>query len=151
MTVAFRSLTHDFSHWLQVKQGAENLISMYTQTRDKKMLAEAHQMLDDARTKIEIVRMQMLRVQQADKHKQQQKLSQNNSQSGSADSNGGEVSYQLIFHLVIIPPSNRVCCDLEPYGWNCLLMFLCLNLPVFVFFANSAFIVCYWLREITPN
>ncbi|XP_067941075.1 serine/threonine-protein kinase N2-like [Watersipora subatra] len=53
---------------MKVKQGAENMISMYSQTKDKKLLQEAQQMLEDARTKIEIVRMQILRVQQAGKH-----------------------------------------------------------------------------------
>lgn len=57
---------------------------MYTQMRDKKMLLEAQQMLEDARTKIEIVRMQMLRVQQAGKQQQQQN-------SSSQDSNSQEV------------------------------------------------------------
>ena len=74
---------------LQVKQGAENMISMYTQMRDKKMLLEAQQMLEDARTKIEIVRMQMLRVQQAGKQQQQQ----NNT---TQDNNSHEVSLQTL-------------------------------------------------------
>jgi protein kinase N len=49
-----------------VKQGAENMIAMYSSgnSRDKKMLAEAQQMLMDAKTKIEIIRMQMLKVAQ---------------------------------------------------------------------------------------
>ncbi|CAL1534835.1 unnamed protein product, partial [Lymnaea stagnalis] len=49
-----------------VKIGAENMISMYNtgSSRDKKMLAEAQQMLSDAKTKIEIIRMQMLKVNQ---------------------------------------------------------------------------------------
>ena len=46
---------------------------MYSHTKDKKMLIEAQQMLEDARTKSEIVRMQILRVEQAGK--QQQNLS----------------------------------------------------------------------------
>lgn len=50
----------------QVKQGAENMINMYSSGnfRDKKMLAEAQQMLSDAKTKMEIIRMQMLKVTQ---------------------------------------------------------------------------------------
>lgn len=54
------------------------MISMYTQTRDKKMLLEAQQMLEDARTKIEIVRMQMLRVQQQAGRQQQNNSSIDN-------------------------------------------------------------------------
>ena len=50
----------------QVKQGAENMIAMYStgSSRDKKLLAEAQQMLGDAKTKIEIIRMQMLKASQ---------------------------------------------------------------------------------------
>ncbi|XP_025111624.1 serine/threonine-protein kinase N2-like isoform X3 [Pomacea canaliculata] len=50
----------------KVKQGAENMIAMYSSgsSRDKKLLAEAQQMLADARTKIEIIRMQMLKASQ---------------------------------------------------------------------------------------
>lgn len=50
----------------KVKQGAENMIAMYSHGsfRDKKMLAEAQQMLMDAKTKMEIIRMQMLKVAQ---------------------------------------------------------------------------------------
>ncbi|VDI69908.1 serine/threonine-protein kinase N2-like isoform X1 [Mytilus galloprovincialis] len=50
----------------KVKQGAENMIAMYSSGtfRDKKMLAEAQQMLLDAKTKIEIIRMQMIKVAQ---------------------------------------------------------------------------------------
>lgn len=49
-----------------MKQGAENMIAMYSSGtfRDKKMLAEAQQMLLDAKTKIEIIRMQMIKVAQ---------------------------------------------------------------------------------------
>ncbi|XP_031561876.1 serine/threonine-protein kinase N2-like isoform X2 [Actinia tenebrosa] len=52
----------------KVKQGAENMLAMYTnlKTKDKsKMLAEAQQMLEDAKTKMEIIRMAILREQQA--------------------------------------------------------------------------------------
>lgn len=49
---------------VQVKQGAENMISMYSSMKDKKILGEAHQMLSDAKQKIEYIRMQMLREQQ---------------------------------------------------------------------------------------
>ncbi|XP_041370542.1 serine/threonine-protein kinase N2-like isoform X2 [Gigantopelta aegis] len=51
---------------LKVKQGAENMIAMYStgSSRDKKLLAEAQEMLIDAKTKIEIIRMQMIKVGQ---------------------------------------------------------------------------------------
>jgi hypothetical protein len=51
-----------------VKQGAENLISMYSAgpSRDKKLLAEAQQMLSDAKTKTGIIRMQIIKGMQSD-------------------------------------------------------------------------------------
>ncbi|CAE1332215.1 PKN2 [Acanthosepion pharaonis] len=51
---------------MKVKQGAENMISMYSSgsSRDKKLLAEAQQMLSDAKMKIEIIRMQTLKAAQ---------------------------------------------------------------------------------------
>jgi len=50
----------------QVKQGAENLIAMYSSgpSRDRKLLADAQSMLADSKTKIEIIRMQILKVNQ---------------------------------------------------------------------------------------
>ena len=52
--------------YFQVKQGAENLISMYSSgsSKDRKLLADAQQMLADSKTKIEIIRMQILKVNQ---------------------------------------------------------------------------------------
>lgn len=51
---------------MQVKQGAENMLEMYSNvaTKDKKLQAEARQMLADAKDKIEYIKMQMLRLQQ---------------------------------------------------------------------------------------
>ncbi|KAL5012902.1 hypothetical protein ScPMuIL_011453 [Solemya velum] len=50
----------------KVKQGAENMLAMYStaSSRDKKFSAEAQQMLDDAKRKIEIIRMQILKFTQ---------------------------------------------------------------------------------------
>lgn len=49
---------------MKVKLGAENMISMYntSSSRDRKIAAEAMQMLEDARVKMEILRMQLLRA-----------------------------------------------------------------------------------------
>lgn len=49
----------------KVKQGAENMIQSITSghhSRDKKLLAEAQQMLQDSKAKIEYLRMRMLKV-----------------------------------------------------------------------------------------
>lgn len=50
---------------LKVKEGAENMIRSITEgphSRDKKLLAEAQQMLQDAKAKIEFLRMRILKV-----------------------------------------------------------------------------------------
>ncbi|TNM97892.1 hypothetical protein fugu_014138 [Takifugu bimaculatus] len=51
---------------LKVKQGAENMIQMYSNgsSKDRKLLAAAQQMLQDSRTKIEFIRMQILKASQ---------------------------------------------------------------------------------------
>ncbi|XP_037538090.1 serine/threonine-protein kinase N2 [Nematolebias whitei] len=52
---------------LKVKQGAENMILMYSNgsSKDRKLLAAAQQMLQDSKTKIEFIRMQILKASQA--------------------------------------------------------------------------------------
>uniref|UniRef100_A0A8C0IUQ9 protein kinase C n=1 Tax=Chelonoidis abingdonii TaxID=106734 RepID=A0A8C0IUQ9_CHEAB len=49
---------------LKVKQGAENMIQMYANgsTKDRKLLQTAQQMLQDSKTKINIIRMQIRRA-----------------------------------------------------------------------------------------
>ncbi|XP_068190848.1 serine/threonine-protein kinase N2 isoform X2 [Antennarius striatus] len=51
----------------KVKQGADNMIQTYTNgsVKDRKMLSAAQQMLQDSRTKIELLRMQIVKVSQA--------------------------------------------------------------------------------------
>lgn len=51
---------------LKVKQGAENMIHMYSNgsSKDRKLLATAQQMLQDSKTKIEVIRMQILQAVQ---------------------------------------------------------------------------------------
>ncbi|XP_023647640.1 serine/threonine-protein kinase N1 isoform X1 [Paramormyrops kingsleyae] len=52
---------------LKVKQGAENMIPIYASgsTKDKKLLQTAQQMLQDSKTKIDIIRMQIRKAVQA--------------------------------------------------------------------------------------
>ncbi|XP_039591726.1 serine/threonine-protein kinase N2-like [Polypterus senegalus] len=56
---------HDIEQ--KVKQGAENMIQMYSNgsSKDRKLLAAAQQMLQDSKTKIEVIRMQILKAAQA--------------------------------------------------------------------------------------
>uniref|UniRef100_A0A8C4UWN4 protein kinase C n=1 Tax=Falco tinnunculus TaxID=100819 RepID=A0A8C4UWN4_FALTI len=42
---------------MKVKQGAENMIQMYSTSKERKLLATAQQMLQDSKTKIEIIRI----------------------------------------------------------------------------------------------
>lgn len=50
---------------LKVKDGAENMIKMYSQTKDKKMLQEAQQLLQDSKAKIDYIKMMIAKVSQA--------------------------------------------------------------------------------------
>ncbi|XP_075414185.1 serine/threonine-protein kinase N2 [Tenrec ecaudatus] len=51
---------------LKVKQGAENMIQMYSNgsSKDRKLHGTAQQMLQDSKTKIEVIRMQILQAVQ---------------------------------------------------------------------------------------
>ncbi|XP_066466619.1 serine/threonine-protein kinase N3 [Tiliqua scincoides] len=51
---------------MKVKQGAENMIQMYSSAaKERKLLAAAQQMLQDSKTKIELIRMQIVKVSQS--------------------------------------------------------------------------------------
>lgn len=62
-----RTLKKQLTMELKVKQGAENIIQTYTHSsvKDRKMLSTAQQMLQDSKTKIELLRMQIVKVTQA--------------------------------------------------------------------------------------
>ncbi|XP_017557172.1 serine/threonine-protein kinase N2 isoform X1 [Pygocentrus nattereri] len=62
-----RTLQKQLTMELKVKQGAENIIQTYANSsvKDRKMLSTAQQMLQDSRTKIELLRMQIVKVTQA--------------------------------------------------------------------------------------
>jgi len=68
----------------QVKQGAENMIQSLTSGhRDKKLLQEAQQMLDDSRAKIEFLRMRIMKVRQARQQQQRGDAPPPNGESAS--------------------------------------------------------------------
>uniref|UniRef100_A0A3B5AT47 protein kinase C n=1 Tax=Stegastes partitus TaxID=144197 RepID=A0A3B5AT47_9TELE len=62
-----RTLKKQLTMETKVKQGAENMIQTYTNSsvKDRKMLSLAQQMLQDSRTKMELLRMQIIKVSQA--------------------------------------------------------------------------------------
>ncbi|XP_030579843.1 serine/threonine-protein kinase N2 [Archocentrus centrarchus] len=62
-----RTLKKQLTMETKVKQGAENMIQTYTNGsfKDRKMLSAAQQMLQDSRTKIELLRLQIIKVSQA--------------------------------------------------------------------------------------
>uniref|UniRef100_A0A8C9X733 protein kinase C n=1 Tax=Sander lucioperca TaxID=283035 RepID=A0A8C9X733_SANLU len=62
-----RTLKKQLTMETKVKQGAENMIQTYTNSsvKDRKMVTTAQQMLQDSRTKIELLRMQIIKVGQA--------------------------------------------------------------------------------------
>uniref|UniRef100_H3CBN3 protein kinase C n=1 Tax=Tetraodon nigroviridis TaxID=99883 RepID=H3CBN3_TETNG len=67
LAVRLRTLKKQLTMETKVKQGADNMIQTYTNgsVKDRKMLSIAQQMLQDSRTKIELLRMQIVKVGQA--------------------------------------------------------------------------------------
>lgn len=83
------SLEKQLNIELKVKQGAENMIQSLTSGhRDKKLLQEAQQMLDDSRAKIEFLRMRIMKVRQA-RHQQQHARGDAPLPNGETTSNKG--------------------------------------------------------------
>ncbi|KAA0721916.1 Serine/threonine-protein kinase N1 [Triplophysa tibetana] len=77
---------------LKVKQGAENMIPIYANgsTKDKKMMQTAQQMLQDSKTKIDIIRMQIRKAMQANEN--------NDDVQGKPDHCGMELRIEELRH-----------------------------------------------------
>ncbi|XP_075999035.1 serine/threonine-protein kinase N1b isoform X2 [Genypterus blacodes] len=77
---------------LKVKQGAENMIPIYANgsTKDKKLLQTAQQMLQDSKTKIDIIRMQVRKAMQA--------TEQSEDNQGKQDQCGVELRVEELWH-----------------------------------------------------
>jgi len=73
-------LTIGFCIFFQVKQGAENMIQSLSNghSRDKKLLADAQQMLSDSKLKIEYLRMAILKGKQTKQQKEELKSNSEN-------------------------------------------------------------------------
>lgn len=86
------SLEKQLNIEMKVKNGAENMIQSLANGhhgRDKKLLAEAQQMLADSKAKIEFLRLRILKVKQNKEHAH--KLSAQAAIASSADGeNGGQ-------------------------------------------------------------
>ncbi|TNM92502.1 hypothetical protein fugu_019514 [Takifugu bimaculatus] len=67
LALRLRTLKKQLTMETKVKQGADNMIQTYTNgsIKDRKLLSIAQQMLQDSRTKIELLRMQIVKVGQA--------------------------------------------------------------------------------------
>ena len=48
----------------KVRQGAENMLNQYSGNKDKKLLIEAEELLQDSKAKIEYLRMKILKTKQ---------------------------------------------------------------------------------------
>jgi len=74
------AINHCILYFLQVKQGAENMIQSLSNghSRDKKLLADAQQMLSDSKLKIEYLRMAILKGKQTKQQKEEMKSNSEN-------------------------------------------------------------------------
>ncbi|RZF32316.1 hypothetical protein LSTR_LSTR001780 [Laodelphax striatellus] len=80
------SLEKQLNIELKVKQGAENMIqSLSGHNRDKKLLAEAQQMLADSKAKIEFIRMRIMKAKQNRQQKAQDPASANGDAANNKD------------------------------------------------------------------
>ncbi|XP_016838229.1 serine/threonine-protein kinase N isoform X7 [Nasonia vitripennis] len=86
------------SLWKKVKQGAENMIQSLTSGhRDKKLLQEAQQMLDDSRAKIEFLRMRIMKLNQA----REQQHARGDGPAPNGDATGNKVRYEPNLELAL--------------------------------------------------
>lgn len=85
---------------LQVKHGAENMIQSLTSghSRDKKLLAEAQQMLADSKAKIEFLKMRILKEKQSKQNRMNDSSSNGDSQNSKGMNFTPEARKQL--HIV---------------------------------------------------
>ncbi|XP_034942270.1 serine/threonine-protein kinase N isoform X2 [Chelonus insularis] len=92
------SLEKQLNIELKVKQGAENMIQSLTSGhRDKKLLQEAQQMLDDSRAKIEFLRMRIMKVRQA----RQQKNTRNDAPLSNGEATCNKDKYEPSLELAL--------------------------------------------------
>ncbi|XP_051994515.1 serine/threonine-protein kinase N1b isoform X2 [Xyrauchen texanus] len=87
-----KALERQLNIELKVKQGAENMIPIYANgvTKDKKLLQSAQQMLQDSKTKIDIIRMQIRKAMQA--------TEQTDESQGKQDLCGVELRIEELWH-----------------------------------------------------
>ncbi|KAH0534918.1 serine/threonine-protein kinase N isoform X1 [Cotesia glomerata] len=92
------SLEKQLNIELKVKQGAENMIQSLTSGhRDKKLLQEAQQMLDDSRAKIEFLKMRIMKVRQA----RQQQNARGESPFHNGEATGNKDKYEPSLELAL--------------------------------------------------
>ncbi|KAJ0001510.1 hypothetical protein NQD34_006530 [Periophthalmus magnuspinnatus] len=85
---------------LKVKQGAENMIPIYANgaTKDKKLLQATQQMLQDSKTKIDIIRMQIRKAMQATEQSEDHHSTIHNPLICKADLCGVELRVEELWH-----------------------------------------------------
>uniref|UniRef100_A0A4W6EI66 protein kinase C n=1 Tax=Lates calcarifer TaxID=8187 RepID=A0A4W6EI66_LATCA len=85
---------------LKVKQGAENMIPIYVNggSKDKKLLQSAQQMLQDSKTKIDIIRMQIRKAMQATEQSEDNQRAGSDQKQGKPDLCGVELRVEELWH-----------------------------------------------------
>uniref|UniRef100_A0A8C9T888 protein kinase C n=1 Tax=Scleropages formosus TaxID=113540 RepID=A0A8C9T888_SCLFO len=99
----WKSILKQLAIEVKVRQGAENIIKTYSNrsVKDRKMLSTAQQMLQDSRTKIELIRMHILKVTQAGQEDRESGQPQGERSGGSGCTDSIALGSSLRHHLRI--------------------------------------------------